>query len=112
MPQGMHLHGVCACTPLACSSTSTRGPRHLRRDQAEATLAGAMAAMAVALELVAAGRAAAATKVANAAATKVANAAATTAMAMVSNDIRGGEGAGRSYSALHRLTAHRNAVSH
>ena len=50
-----------------------------------------MAAMAVALELVAAGRAAAATKVANAAATKVANAAATTAMAMVSNDIRGGE---------------------
>ena len=79
----MHLHGVCACTPLACSSTSTRGPRHLRRDQAEATLAGAMATMAVALELVAAGRAAAATK--------VANAAATTAMAMVSNDIRGGE---------------------
>ena len=68
--------------------------------------------MAVALELVVAGRAAAATKVANAAATKVANAAATTAMAMVSNDIRGGEGAGRSYSALHRLTAHRNAVSH
>jgi len=55
-----------------------------------------MAAMAVALELVVAGRAAAATKVANAAATKVANAAATTAMAMVSNDIRGGEGAGRS----------------
>ena len=55
--------------------------------------------MAVALELVAAGRAAAATKlakaaatkVANAAATKVASAAATTAMAMVSNDIRGGE---------------------
>ena len=53
--------------------------------------------MAVALELLVAGRAAAATKVANAAATKVANAAATTAMAMVSNDIRGGEGApGRS----------------
>ena len=43
--------------------------------------------MAVALELAVAGRAAAATKVANAAATKVANAAAaTTAMAMV-NDI-------------------------
>ena len=42
-----------------------------------------MAAMAVALELVAAGRAAAATKLAKAAATKVANAAATTAMAMV-----------------------------
>ena len=84
MPQDMHLHGVCACTPLACSSTSTRGPRHRRRDQAEATLVGAMAAI---LELVAAGRAAAATK--------VANAAATTAMAMVSNDIRGGEGPGR-----------------
>ena len=100
MPQDMHLHGVCACTPLACSSTSTRGPRHRRRDQAEATLVGAMAAI---LELVAAGRAAAATK--------VANAAATTAMAMVSNDIRGGE---RRWALLLRLCtgSHaRNAVS-
>ena len=108
MPQDMHLHGVCACTPLACSSTSTRGPRHRRRDQAEATLAGAMAAI---LELVAAGRAAAATKVANAAATKVANTAAATAMAMVSNDIRGGE---RRWALVLRLCtgSHaRNAVS-
>ena len=100
MPQDMHLHGVCACTPLACSSTSTRGPRHRRRDQAEATLVGAMAAI---LELVAAGRAAAATK--------VANTAAATAMAMVSNDIRGGE---RRWALVLRLCtgSHaRNAVS-
>ena len=62
--------------------------------------------MAAILELVAAGRAAAATKVANAAATKVAHTAAATAMAMVSNDIRGGEGLGaRSSPCLHRRTA-------
>ena len=60
--------------------------------------------MAVALELVAAGRAAAATK--------VANAAATTAMAMVSNDIRGGEGAGRSYFGSAPAHSARNAVCH
>ena len=54
-PQLMHMHDVCACTPLACSSTSTR---QRRRDQAEATVAGAMAATATALEPMVAGRAA------------------------------------------------------
>ena len=68
-PQGMHMHDVCACTPLACSSTSTR---QRRRDQAEATVAGAMAATATALEPVVARRAAVATKIAKVAATRAA----------------------------------------
>ena len=68
-PQLMHMHDVCACTPLACSSSSTR---QRRRDQAEATVAGAMAATATALEPMVAGRAAVATKVARAAAARAA----------------------------------------
>ena len=68
-PQLMHMHDVCACTPLACSSTSTR---QRRRDQAEATVAGAMAAKATALEPMVAGRAAVATKVAKVAAARAA----------------------------------------
>ena len=69
-PHWLHMHAG-ARTLAACSNTSTR-PR--RPDQAEATLAGAMAATAAARELVVAGRAAAAaTKVAKAAATKVAS---------------------------------------
>ena len=39
---------ICACTPVACSSTSTR---QRRRAQAAATLAGAMAATAAAQDL-------------------------------------------------------------
>ena len=58
-----------ACTLLACSSTSTR---QRRRDQAEATVAGAMAATATALEPVVARRAAVATKIAKVAATRAA----------------------------------------
>eukprot|EP00964_Phaeocystis_antarctica_P065767 scaffold39727_cov58-Phaeocystis_antarctica.AAC.1 len=68
-PQFMHIHDVCACTPLACSSSSTR---QRRRDQAEATVAVAMAATATALEPMVAGRAAVATKMARAAAVRAA----------------------------------------